>query len=422
MFNILVVPSGTEIAHEIIRSLNNVKNINLFGVNSVDSYTELLQKNVKYNIPYIDDEKFISSIEKTVVEFGITHIFPAHDSAAIKLTKFSNDLSAKVISSSYETNHICRSKERTYNRLASCIKVPVIFDKKSKGLHFPLFAKPNIGQGSVGAKVIKSQSDLNFLSENDLLCELLPGNEYTVDCITDGKGNLLYSQARLRCTMRNGIAIETKLVKDNSIFSSFASKINRNMFFSGAWFFQVKEDINGELCLLEVATRIAGSMMTSRFNGINFAELSLLISENIPVSILDNKLDVKLYRNLSYQFYTNLEYQTIYTDFDDCLLLGDIINADLVKLLFDALNNQKEIILITRHEGDLVNKLKELRLTHIFDEVIHIKNGECKSKFIKNSKSIFIDDSFSERKDVYEALGIPCFSVDMIHGLTCLKN
>ena len=420
--NILVVPSGTEVAHEIIRSLDNVKNINLFGANSLHSYTELPKENLKLGVPYIDDEHFISAIEQTINDFGITHIFPAHDSAAIKLTKYADKLSAKVISSSFETNYICRSKKKTYNRLADCINVPTIFDKKSKNLNFPLFSKPDVGQGSIGVKVIKNRDDLNALTDNDLLCEFLPGNEYTVDCVTDSNGHLLYSQARLRCSMRNGIAVETKRIKDNSKFIDFASKINQEISLRGAWFFQVKEDVNGELCLLEVATRIAGSMITSRFNGINFTELSLLISENIPVSILDNNLDVKLYRNLSYQFHTDLEYQTIYTDFDDCLLLGNLVNEDLVKLLFNALNRQKRVVLITRHAGDLTKKLEEMRLTSIFDEIVHIKNGEPKSKFITDDKSIFIDDAFSERKDVSEKLGIPCFSVDMIKGLTCLKN
>jgi hypothetical protein len=420
--NVLVVPSGTEIAHEIIRSLDGVKNINLFGANSVYSYSELSKENVKLNIPYIDDDNFINSIEEIVIEFGVTHIFPAHDSAAIKLSKFSNKLSAKVISSSFETNDICRSKKRTYNRLANCIKVPKIFDKECENLHFPLFAKPDVGQGSVGAKVIKNQADLNALSKNDLLCEFLPGNEYTVDCVSDSHGKLLYSQARLRCSMRNGIAVETKLVNDNAKFIKFASKINGELALRGAWFFQVKEDANGDLCLLEVATRIAGSMITSRFNGINFSELSLLIAENIPVSVLDNNMDVKLYRNLSYQFETNLQYQTIYTDFDDCLLLGDVVNEDLIKLLFNALNANKKIVLITRHAGNLANKLNELRLTNIFDEIIHITNGELKSNFITDKNAIFIDDAFSERKDVSEKLGVPCFSVDMIKGLTCLKN
>jgi predicted ATP-grasp superfamily ATP-dependent carboligase len=422
MLNILIVPSGTEIAHEIIRSLQDVKNITLFGANSVPSFSDLPQKNVKHGIPYIEEAGFITAIEETIIDYGITHVFPAHDSAAVKLSQYAESLSAKVISSSFETNEIARSKRKTYKKLSGIVNVPDFFEKNVTDLHFPLFAKPDIGQGSVGAKVIESQLEVEALGDNDLLCEFLPGDEFTVDCVTDSQGNLLYSQARLRCQMRNGIAIETQNVRDNEKFAAFASKINSTISFKGGWFFQVKKDINNELCLLEVSTRIAGSMITSRFNGINFAELSLLIAENIPVSVLDNKLDVKLYRNLSFQFQTSLAYQTIYTDFDDCLLLGNTINEDLIALLFNALNQQKKVVLITRHAGDLSKKLQELRITNIFDEIIHITNGEPKSKFIKDKNSIFIDDAFSERKEVSEILGIPCFAIDMIKGLTSIQN
>lgn len=422
MRNILVVPCGTEIAHELIRSLKDIKNINVFGVNSIECYSDLPSRNVFFDAPLIDGENFISYVADKVENHEITHILPAHDSAALKLTEFAHLLSAKVVSSSYETNIICRSKRLTYNTLKDTVLVPNLY-RLNDDLIFPLFVKPDVGQGSNGVRKITAYADLN-LSEGELLCEYLCGPEYTVDCVTDSNGQLLFAKARLRSVTKNGISVETELVKSQQQFHDFAQKINEKLQLRGGWFFQVKENAKQGLCLLEVSTRIAGSMITSRFNGINFTELSILISDNIPVSVIDNKLDVKLYRNLAYQFKSNLNYNVIYTDYDDCLLLENKrINTDLMKLLFDAINNGKKIVLITRHAGDLQQSLIKFRLSFIFDEVIHIiDSAKPKSAFISEADAIFIDDSFKERKDVSDKLGIPCFSVDMVRGLSCLQN
>ncbi|HBV76739.1 MULTISPECIES: ATP-grasp domain-containing protein [Vibrio] len=417
--NILVIPSGTEVAHEIVRSLVGVKNINVYGANSVDSYTEIDKENITIGIPYINDNNFIPSIIEICKLNNITHIFPAHDDASLKLTKNQHQLNAKVVSSCYKTNEICRSKRKTYQLLKDIIRVPMIYDFRSQDLEFPLFSKPDTGQGSVGVKKIENIKDLDLVTDSDILCEYLPGNEYTVDCVTDSFGELIFAGARLRRSTRNGIAVETELVDDNEQFFTFAYSINKKLNLRGAWFFQVKEDKNGDLCLLEVATRIAGSMITNRFVGINFSELSILISNNIPVSVLQQNFKVKLFRNLAFQFQVDLKFDHIYTDFDDCLIFEDKVNSELVSFLYNELNNHKKITLITRHSGDLNKKLKELRLYALFDEIIHITNGDKKSNYILNANSIFIDDSFSERKDVSDSLGIPCFSVDMIRGLNC---
>ena len=73
--------------------------------------------------------------------------------------------------------------------------------------------------------------------------------------------------------------------------------------------------------------------------------------------------------------------------------------------------------MITRHRGDIHHLLLQLRLNVIFDEIIHLTNRERKSDFISADKSIFIDDSFSERKEVASALGIPTFDNSMIELL-----
>jgi hypothetical protein len=56
-------------------------------------------------------------------------------------------------------------------------------------------------------------------------------------------------------------------------------------------------------------------------------------------------------------------------------------------------------------------------LESVFDEIIQIDSKEKKSNYIMNKEAIFIDDSFAERKEVFEKLQINVFSIDQIQAL-----
>ena len=81
------------------------------------------------------------------------------------------------------------------------------------------------------------------------------------------------------------------------------------------------------------------------------------------------------------------------------------------------MNNKIRVTLLSRHLGDIYKQLERFRLTNLFDRIIHIGENNKKSDYIDNYNAIFIDDSFSERKDVYINCQIPVFSVDMIEVL-----
>jgi hypothetical protein len=57
----------------------------------------------------------------------------------------------------------------------------------------------------------------------------------------------------------------------------------------------------------------------------------------------------------------------------------------------------------------------------LFDDIIILKQTQNKSSFIQNTNSIFIDDSFAERKEVFDTLKIPVFSLDAVESLMFWK-
>lgn len=419
MKNILVFPCGTEIGLEINRSLKDTKHFRLFGASSVDDHGKYVYSNYINGIPFVDDKSFISEINKIIDENKIDFIIPAHDSVVLKMAECQAELHATVVTSPAETCRICRSKRETYRVFDGLIPVPRIVDIE-KNAEFPIFLKPDVGQGSKGTYKARNKEEALFYSKLNpelIALEYLPGKEYTVDCFTNVNGELLFAEGRERKRINNGISVNS--VKcDNSKFKELALRINATLSFRGVWFYQVKERSDGELVLLEIAPRIAGTMALFRVEGVNFIQLSLFDRMGIHVDILYNSLDVQIDRALHSVFASNLDYDCVYVDFDDTVIIKDRVNTDLIKFLYQVKNSKKMLILITKHVNDIQKTLVKYCISQLlFDEIIQIEKDEKKSAFIKRPRAILIDDSFKERMEVSAALSIPVFDVDAVELL-----
>ncbi|MBD5379920.1 MAG: ATP-grasp domain-containing protein [Bacteroides sp.] len=416
--NILVFPCGSEIGLDIYSSIEYSTHFNLIGGSSVEDHGMFVYDNYIDNIPNISSYDFINALKDIVKKYSIDAIYPTMDSVIERIKLHEEELGCRVISSPYDTTKICLSKRLTYDILTGIVRVPHVYEIKEI-TKFPVFVKPNVGYGSRGAKVINSGLEFGQLSteEDYVICEYLPGEEYTVDCFSDFEGNLLYVNARKRNRIKFGISVNTSFEKDQREFQEFATKINSHLKFTGAWFFQVKRDINEQLCLLEIAARLGGSSLLSRAIGVNLALLSVFTAFGMNVSICKNSYNVVLDRALNAKYISDIKYDKVYVDFDDCLIIDKSkVNTKLIAFLYKCRNENVKVILLTKHDGDLNSKLSKFALTPIFDNIIHIPPTENKVEKISGN-AIFIDDSFAEREAVKNKLGIPVFSPDMIDVL-----
>lgn len=415
--NILVFPCGSEVALEIYRSLEHSIHFNLIGGNSTDDHGKFVFQNYIGNIPFVNHENFIPILKDIVTINNIDAIFPAMDSVITKLKSNESFLGCKVISSEVGATKVCLSKLRTYQELKEVVAVPKVYNSIDEVMEFPVFLKPDIGYGSRGALKANSRDEIKihmFKYPNSIILEYLPGDEFTVDCFTNFKGELLFAGQRKRNRILNGISVNTSTMKPEVRFYDFAESINSALKPNGAWFFQLKERDNGELVLLEVASRLGGSSAVYRAKGVNFASLSIFNAFENPVSILVNEFDVELDRALNNCFKFNIEFNHVYIDLDDTLIVDDKVNVALVSSLYKFLNQRKKIHLITKHKFAVAQTLTKNRISEIFDSIIHLKPDDYKSQFIKHTDAIFIDDSFAERKEVFDKLGIPVFGIDII--------
>lgn len=416
---ILIFPAGTEIGLEIYQSLKNCKEVKLFGAGQAVSNHAPFVYERYYELPSIHEHDWLSRLVLLCRELKIDYIFPAYDDVIVSLSENVQRIPAIILAPSQEISRITRSKSLTYEHLSSVIRVPRLY-QHATAKDFPLVVKPDQGQGSYGVTIVKNRQELDgaLLAVKDpIISEYLPGEEFTVDCFSDREQGVLFCGVRERLHTRNGIAVHTRTVTipESAVL---AQCIQERFQLRGAWFFQVKRAADGTLALLEVAPRIAGSMSTHRVKGINFPLLTIFEHERIPIQLLSLPADVELNRALCNRYRIDIDYRALYIDLDDTLLLHDCINLDALHLIYACINRKIPVILITRHAGNLKETLIHYRLATVFDEVIHVADDECKSKYIHHKEAIFVDDSFRERKQVHDALGIPTFDCSMIELLT----
>jgi anti-anti-sigma regulatory factor len=419
MKNILVFPCGSEIGLEVNRALAYSTHFTLYGGSSIDDHGKFVYKNYINDLPFIEEYNFIDEINIIIERYDIDFIIPAHDSAVLKLAENQRNLKATVVTSSAKTCKICRSKEKTYELFKKLIPTPKVLSIQELK-KFPVFLKPDIGEGSKGTHKVCSKEEIDFYIKKDptlLVLEYLPGKEYTIDCFTDKYGNLLFAEGRERIRINNGISVNSKKAI-NPAFQHLAKIINQTLSFQGVWFFQVKERANGELVLLEISARIAGTMGLFRASGINFIQLSLFDMMGIDVCVLSNTFEIEIDRALYARFKINEDYDNVYIDFDDTIIFNNAVNTEIIKFLYQARNMGKRIILITKHKSEINKTLRQYAISDLlFDDILTLEPSQHKSQYINQSRSIFIDDSFAERKAVHDKLKIPVFGLDALESL-----
>lgn len=417
--NILVFPCGSEIGLEIHNSLKFSSQITLFGASTVNDHGMYVYKNYIGDVPFVSSPYFIEHLIKIVKKNSIDYVFPAHDDVALKLSQDLEKLPAKVLTSDKTTNIICRSKLKTYIEFNSIVRVPRVFSKNDIDMQFPVFLKPESGQGSKGVQIARTKEELDyFISKNQelIILEYLPGKEYTIDCFTDRKRKLRFVGGRERIRIQNGISVNTK-ADHNPIFYEYAQRINSKLNLRGAWFFQLKKSTTEEFVLMEIAPRIAGSMGYHRNLGVNLPLLTVFDAMNKDVEVIKNDYKLTMDRSLTNKFFSDITYKTVYLDLDDCIINSDKINWQIIAFIYQCLNKKVKINLLTKHENDINKTLKDFRISELFDAVVNIKKNQEKTEFIKEKSSIFIDDSFSERAKVFNKHRIPVFDLSEVECL-----
>lgn len=418
--NILVFPAGAELALEIYNSLRYNLHIEVFGASGKSDHAKYVYDENHYfeNDFYITNPDFIDKFNELIKKLKIDFIIPTHDTIVLFLAQHKEEINAKIITSPYKTALIAREKKLTYKLFKEFDFCPEIYEYPFVDVTFPIFLKPNIGEGGKGTCVVNNRETLLSKINNNsdlIVCEYLPNEELSVDCFSNKKGELLFVGPRTRERVQNGISFHSSSVPITPEIKEIAEKINKMVEIRGKWFFQIKKDRHGKFKLMEFAVRQASTMGLYRQLGVNFALLSIFDAMDMDVRILKNNYSIELDRCLFNRYKMNFEYNTVYIDFDDTIIIENKVNEIAIQYLYKCKNRNIRICLLTKHEFDLDESLNKYCLSkNLFDEIIVLKHNDNKTKFINPNKSIFIDNYFYDREKVSREINIPVFDVDAI--------
>ena len=421
--NILVFPGGTEIGMEINRCLKYNKDIQLYSASSdVSNHASYVYKDV-FILPDIYSENWIEELNEIIVAKQIDYLYPANNYIVDALSENRKDIQTEILMPERRIIDLVRSKRRTLEHFDGIIPTPKIYDSIDQIDRFPVFVKPDSSYGSQGAQKAIDSDHLKAIIgqiEDPLILELLPGKEYTIDCFSNRKGELLFCAGRERIRIRMGTSMNGTLVGDdlNTTFKNYAQIIVEELGLSGGWFFQMIEDTNEVSLLTEIEPRIAGTMALNRVRGINFALLTIYDHANVEVRTMINDHRVEIDRALVNRYRHDISYEHVYVDLDDTIIVGDRLNTQVVRFLYQALNQGCRITLLSKSLAkDKEAVLKRHRIHGLFDNIIWLEEHEAKEEHIEPEGAILIDDSFSQRMAVHEKLSILTFDCSMIELL-----
>jgi hypothetical protein len=422
--NVLIFPAGSENAIEVYESLYQHIDIEVFGASGKSDHAAYLYPKDRYSEDnyYIEDPGFIQRFNQLIDRWKIDIVIPTHDTIAQFLANNREKINAKILTADAKTADICRQKRKTFDLFSDCDFCPKTYPNLGSvsSVDYPLFLKPNIGEGGKRTKLLLTQAEALYLSQEEdlIICEYLPGEEYTVDCYTNRNGDLLFCGLRQRDRIHMGIAMRSHTLDTSEDVLRIAQEINSRIKMFGAWFFQLKEDRSGKLKLLEVSCRHAGTMTLFRHKGVNFALMGIYELNGIDVAPLEMPGSWSLDRCLRARFKLPFDFDTVYVDLDDTLIVKGMVNPVLTQFLYQCVNENKKIVLLTKHDTSPKDTLNKFKINpDLFDQIIHLSIDQSKAACITQTRSILIDNSFAERKSVYDTHGIPVFDVDAVDCL-----
>ncbi|WP_169008934.1 ATP-grasp domain-containing protein [Faecalispora jeddahensis] len=420
---ILIFPCGSEVGLELHQALKDISFITLIGASSVPDHGQYMFEHYCGGLPFVQTPDFLERFNALLKAQHIDFIYSAMDEVLDVLSANREQLAASLIAPCHETVHICRSKVRTYARLNGLDFVPKVYNSPDQVTRFPVIIKPEEGYGAKGFYILQTPEALRQqLAESktaNVICEYLQGEEYTVDCFTNRHGVLQYTSCRNRNRIRNGISVNSRLQPPDEKIGEIAQQISARIPMRGAWFFQLKRDEDGNCKLLEVATRVAGTMCIQRAVGVNLPLLSVFDMMNYDVAVTPQLDTVEVDRALYNAYHLPIEFDEVYLDFDDTVIVHDKVNLNLMRYLYQCVNKNIPVKLLTKHDYDINITLKRYKIApELFDEIIHTDRAQRKCDFIRPGKrALFIDDSFAERKQMQEAHGMVTLGVDAVEAL-----
>jgi carbamoyl-phosphate synthase large subunit len=231
-------------------------------------------------MPKASDPSFYPAMTRLIQEEQVDIIFPTSGFDIYEYSRHKADLEHSGVvaaMSDLDAMTTCADKWRFYLKAHGAFPLPETSRELARWQVFPCFVKPILGKGSRHSYRCDRAEELRFYASRLsglLVQEYLPGEEYTVDVLSDLEGTPLLAVPRIRLETKEGISTKGKVLKDTEI-EGLCLQMARHLNLKGPTCMQLKRDGAGSLKFLEVNPRIGGGIMFTTLAGVNIPKLLL---------------------------------------------------------------------------------------------------------------------------------------------------
>jgi len=225
---------------------------------------------------YLDEIRTICELE------AISLIVPTIDDELELFARARESFAVRGIGvavSSPETTALCNDKLATCAHLrahgvaAAATYVPGTLPER---ISLPLFVKPRVGRGGIGAYRAQSARDLAFFVDyvdDPVIQEYLDGPEFTIDALCDFQGRVLSVVPRERVVIRAGVIDRGRTSNDPKLID-LALACAGAIQFAGAINIQCRV-ANGRPVVFEINPRFSGGIPLTIAAGADFPRMIL---------------------------------------------------------------------------------------------------------------------------------------------------
>lgn len=413
---VLVLNCGTLASTDINMSLRYNDEFEIWGASTNKNHGVYVYKYYIDDIPNISNPDFINILNKKIKEYNFKFILAPHEDLALFLQENKDKINACIVCSNYDTSLLCRYKSRTYEKMKEYDFIPKVY-KKEEVKEFPVFCKKDTDQGARHAYKIENKDELEMYAKDDMIiCEYLPGEEVTIDCFTDKNRNLLFCNPRAADRMLAGIDVHARRIPLTDEIKYIAESLNKEIEFRGYWFFQIKKDIDGKFKLLEIATRLPGAFSLSRCLDVNLPLMALKDFDGQDVEITYNNINIEADKQFFGKYSLGINYDIVYIDFETSFLKNENINTMLMMYLYQCLNKNIKIKLLTQEKEIAFKFLEKNKIDkNLFEDIYEINRENVENVLEKNS--IFISNDTDLKNKLRKEINEYCFSNNIIESL-----
>ena len=236
-------------------------------------------------LPAGADPRFAAALQRACQELSADVLVPTVDSELLPVARERARFAAlgtTVVLAGEDALRTCLDKALLAERMRGVIPVPrtvvldAAFQPADPAWDWPLVVKPRSGSGSRDVAVLAGPEDLATLPRDGsfLVQELLPGQEYSVDVVTDAAGAVLAAVPRRRIKVDSGIAVTAVTLHDPEL-EAMATRVVEALGVVGVANVQLRRRADGSPALLEVNPRFPGSMPLTVAAGVDAPRLAV---------------------------------------------------------------------------------------------------------------------------------------------------